>query len=157
MVYQTRHISGKATLLVIAAVVAIFVSDFLFITLAGTRGIVTVALLLLPVVVSPYLLKYFRQKIEVETRSDRILIRYLNKPFCDHVTDREIQVNDIESYDLSEGSRGKYFTLRLKDGSEFNSTISAFGPTKEFDDMTADIISLIGKMNTVLGKQQPER
>jgi hypothetical protein len=144
MVYQTRHISGLATLLLIIAVVITIVCDFGFISIIRSSGIMTVGLLLLPFIVLVYLAKYFQQRIEVETTgSDRIVVRYLHKPFCDNVANQDILISDIKSYTLSGGSRGKYFTLHLADSSEFTCTVSTFGSTKGFDDITAAIILLI--------------
>jgi hypothetical protein len=142
-VYHVRYLSGLATVLSLVAIVTTIVCDFVLIATMHFYGIVTLVPVLLLAFIISYLIKYFRQKIEVETMVDRIMIRYLHKPFCDRVADRQILAGDILSYSLSDGSRGKGFTLHLRDSSDFNCTVSSFGDTTNFDEMTASIISLI--------------
>ncbi len=150
MVYQTRYFSGKATLVLMAIMLITIVLDCVIVAAAGIRGLFAFILVMCPFFALPFLIKYFQQRIELEIAGETIMIRYLSQPFCDHAADRQIQVSDIQSYVLS-GSKGKGFTLYLKDNTKFDCAIGAVDTTGDFERITTAIISMINAAGKVAG------
>ena len=143
-IYITRSTSVLASIVACLILIAGILSAIAILT--SGPGIMTSVISLSIIARMIYGIMRTQQKIEVAVLTDRLVIKYLQKPFFDSVHDREILFTDIMSYKLATFN-GNFFTLYIKDGSKFKITLGPLNKTGGFTHITYNIISIIENNN----------
>ena len=143
-VYITRNTSALGSfILFMMLMLALFLPMVIFVASPGVvTGIIAVAVAAGLI----YGAIHTKQKIEITVLQDRLLIRYISKPFFDRVQDREILLSEIASYKTA-SFQGNFFTLYMKEGPKFRIALSTMNNSDSFAPMTDHIIKVIKERN----------